>query len=73
MKKLLLLTLFIIPLLSATTTDNVYVCTGKYSKSYHNNLKCRGIKACKSEVKTISLAEAQKSHRKPCKLCYGRL
>jgi len=69
MKKLILLSLFIIPLLSGTTS-NIYICTGKYAKSYHSSQYCKGINACRSEIKTITLKQAVDLGRKPCKMCY---
>jgi len=69
MKKLILLSLFIIPLLSGKT-DNVYICTGKYAKSYHNSKECKGIKSCKSQIKTITFKQAVDLKHKPCKICY---
>jgi len=70
MKKLILIALLCFPLLSMTTDTQVYICTGKYAKSYHATTSCRGMKACKGEIKKVSLSEAQKAGRKPCGYCY---
>ena len=56
--------------MSSTTDTKVYVCTGKYAKTYHKNTNCKGIKACKSEIKTINLLDAKKAQRTACKICY---
>ena len=32
------------------TEQQVYLCTGKYSKRYHKNKTCRGLKACKGRL-----------------------
>lgn len=50
----------------------VYISTGEYAKSYHSNDNCYTIKRCKEEghLKRITLEEAKKMGRKPCKVCY---
>ena len=71
MKKLL--SLFVLVTLlschSATKTDSVYVCTGRYAHAYHSSADCRGILACKAEIQTIKLSEAQSAGRTPCHYC----
>jgi hypothetical protein len=75
MKKLLL-PLFLILLLSchtdnkSNTSNMVYICTGRYARAYHNTTDCRGIRACKAEIRTVTLEEAQKIGRTPCRYCY---
>ncbi|MFI2744244.1 hypothetical protein ACG2LH_16030 [Zhouia sp. PK063] len=52
---------------AATPTDKkVYICTGKYSKKYHYKKNCRGLNACKSSVKEITLKEALAQHKTLC-------
>lgn len=69
MKKLLFL-LFLLPALSFSDSNTVYICTGKYAKAYHKSTDCRGMKACKGETKTVTLEQAQKMGRTPCGYCY---
>jgi hypothetical protein len=47
----------------------VIICTGKYSKRYHNSM-CKGMKACKGERKKVSLEEAKRMGLTPCRYCY---
>ncbi|MDU1892236.1 MAG: hypothetical protein E6767_16250 [Dysgonomonas sp.] len=47
----------------------VIICTGKFSKCYHNSM-CRGMKACKGESKKVYLSEAKKMGLRECKFCY---
>lgn len=61
---------------SATTEKNikaieeVYICTGNYSKTYHKNRSCKGLSKCKASVKRIDLKQAKKKGRRACKICY---
>ena len=48
----------------------VYVCTGRYSKTYHKNRFCKGLSKCKASVKRIDLKQAKKKGRRACKICY---
>ncbi|MBS1686189.1 MAG: hypothetical protein JSS76_15705 [Bacteroidetes bacterium] len=52
------------------TTQMVYVCDSKGSVAYHNSKNCRGLQACKHEIKTISEAEATQLGRRRCQICY---
>ncbi|WP_321479777.1 hypothetical protein [uncultured Bacteroides sp.] len=74
MKKILLLMLLSLPLVSMTTgvkkTSSVYICTGPKSTVYHSNPKCRGLNRCSGEIKAISLADAKEMGRRACKICY---
>ncbi|MDR1884251.1 MAG: hypothetical protein LBR26_15945 [Prevotella sp.] len=47
----------------------VLICTGKYSKRYHNSM-CQGMNACKGEQKKVSLTTAKKMGLTPCGICY---
>jgi hypothetical protein len=49
---------------------SVYICTGKSSERYHRTESCNGLNACKAQVKSVSLKEAQRMGRTPCKICY---
>ncbi len=48
----------------------VYICTGSSSKRFHRTTRCRGLDNCKGSVIKVTLAEAKRKHRTPCKLCY---
>lgn len=51
--------------------DNVvYVCTGNKSKRYHKTDKCKGLSACSGSIKKVSVNEAKRMNRTPCKICY---
>jgi hypothetical protein len=47
----------------------VIICTGKYSKRYHNKI-CKGLKNCKGDTKKIYLSEAKKRGLTACGYCY---
>lgn len=47
----------------------VYICTGSSATTYHSIKNCRGLSACKSSVKEITLDQAVAMKRKPCKIC----
>ena len=68
MKKLIFLSLLLFTLISATS-DKVYICTGKYAKAYHVSMSCRGVNACRSDINTITLSEAQNMGRTTCGYC----
>ncbi len=74
MKKLLLLMVLCLPLLSMTTgveeSSSVYICTGSKATVYHSSNKCRGLNRCSGEIKAISLADAKEMGRRACKMCY---
>lgn len=52
----------------ANTETTVLICTGKYSKRYHNSM-CKGMKACKGERKRVSLSDAKKMGLTACGYC----
>jgi len=53
------------------TDDNatVLICTGEYSHRYHSHI-CRGMKACKGEIKEVTLSQAKEMGLTPCGYCY---
>lgn len=77
MKKLLFLTMLLIPLSigvqagqeSAQDAPKVYICQGSKSACYHSNPNCSGLRRCSTELKAITLDEAKKMGRRPCKVC----
>ena len=75
----IVITLFILPFSEQTTPAAGYylICTGKYSKSYHKDYKspnqyCRGLKACKAEIKRLPADQAKTKRSDPCDFCFGR-
>ena len=55
--------------LSDEEPTEVYICTGKYSHSYHRSKSCNGLNNCSGEIKKISIEEAKKEYDK-CQICY---
>ena len=51
-------------------TNSVLVCTSAAATVYHDH-KCKGLEACRAEVKTITLSEAKALNRRACRYCYG--
>ena len=56
---------------TATEQDNapVLVCTSATAAVYHNH-QCKGLLACKAEVKKATVWEAKKMGRRECRYCY---
>lgn len=52
------------------TKEVVYICTGGYSKRYHESKECRGLCNCGGIIKEISLEKAESMGRTPCQICY---
>ncbi len=69
MKKLITIVLFLV-LTAFTQTNTIYVCMSKGSVAYHSNRNCSGLAHCKSEVKTMSIADAVKMGKRECHICY---
>ena len=57
---------------SSTTekTVYVYICEGRYSKVYHKSQDCRGLSNCSTKIYKVTLEEALKMGRRPCKIEY---
>lgn len=53
-----------------TRTQYVYLCEGPYSKVYHKSPDCRGLSRCSTRIFKVTLEEAQKEGRRPCKIEY---
>jgi hypothetical protein len=51
-------------------TDYVYICQGPYSKVYHKSNDCRGLSNCSTKIIKVTLEEAVKMGRRPCKIEY---
>ena len=43
-----------------TSASEVYVCTSKRSKKYHDNYRCRGLQKCNAEIELITIEEAKR-------------
>lgn len=50
--------------------DEVYVCKGKYTKRFHNDIDCKGLMNCRSGIEIMSIEKAGNIGLTPCKLCY---
>lgn len=48
----------------------VYICTGPQSKRFHKTPNCKGLQSCSKEIKAVTLEQARKMGRTPCKWCY---
>lgn len=55
---------------SVRKVDYVYICEGPYSKVYHKSNVCRGLSNCSTKIYKVTLAEAEKMGRRPCKIEY---
>lgn len=51
-------------------TDAVLVCTSAAATVYHDH-KCKGLEACRADIKTVTLSEAKALNRRACRYCYG--
>jgi hypothetical protein len=57
-------------LTTARQTEYVYLCEGPYSKVYHKASDCRGLSNCSTKIYKVTLEEAVKTGRRPCKIEY---
>jgi hypothetical protein len=51
-------------------TQYVYLCEGPKSTVYHASNICRGLSRCSTKIYKVTLAEAIKMGRRPCKIEY---
>lgn len=57
-------------LLPSEFDEEVFVCTGDDSFSYHHDKYCKGLKSC-GEIKVkMELCDAEDNNFSPCKICY---
>lgn len=54
---------------AATKASKVYICTGPSSRRYHATSQCRGLSRCSGEIREVTLEEATRLHRTPCRMC----
>lgn len=69
-KKTLIVGLLSVFLLSFSSQQAVYVCKGKSSARYHKSNRCRGLNNCSTSIYKVSVAEAKRLGRTPCKIEY---
>ena len=50
------------------SAQDVYICTSRGAKSYHKTERCANAN-CSKSVKQVTIAEAERMHRKPCQRC----
>ncbi len=75
MKNLILFLMFVLPICGfAQTSDKpvkVYISTSSMAKAYHKTKNCISLKNDQDKLKYITLDDAKKLGRTPCKNCYG--
>ncbi|MBQ6653514.1 MAG: hypothetical protein IJM81_09045 [Prevotella sp.] len=76
MKSILsILLLSVMPLIGMAQTPTqpakVYISTSKMAKKYHKTKSCVSLKQDQHRLKAITVAQAKKLGRMPCKNCYG--
>lgn len=52
------------------TDSKVWICTGENSTRYHSKSDCAGLNNCQASKKLITLTQARKMKRTPCKRCF---
>ncbi|WP_207432229.1 thermonuclease family protein [Sabulibacter ruber] len=52
-----------------TKGGKVMICQSKGSKTFHVDKNCHLLEQCKSTITSITLTQAQKERRTPCKVC----
>lgn len=56
----------------AIAQEKVYVVMSNTAQVYHSNKNCSGLKSATHTIKEVSIEEAKKMGRRPCKICYGK-
>jgi len=67
-EKIVLLLLLLLPLISFTGSNDVYICKSKGAKKYHLIKDCRGLSNCKADIIKVTLKEAQGQGKGICGL-----
>ena len=64
--------LYLIPHVSSSDNNTVYISKGTCAYAYHMKKSCRALKRCVEEghVITVTLSKAKEMGRRPCKICY---
>ena len=50
--------------------EDVYICTGSSARKYHKWKGCRGLNKCRGVIKKMSIQNARRLGREPCKMCH---
>jgi hypothetical protein len=66
MKKFLFLFLVIALTSFHTFEDKVFICHSKGASKYHYSETCRGLNACKHEIKKVSISSAKEMGYELC-------
>ena len=70
-KAFLTFALMLIAAVSTASGDTyVYICTGSKSVRFHKTPTCRGLNNCQGTITKITLEDARKMGRTPCKICH---
>jgi hypothetical protein len=75
MRKIIIGLFFILASVYATSSESipseekVLICVSPNSYAYHSHY-CQGLKRYTHEVKEVTIDEAKRMGRKPCKYCY---
>jgi hypothetical protein len=48
----------------------VYICNSSRAYAYHSDINCSGLNHCTHGISKVTLEEAQKMGRVPCRRCY---
>jgi len=48
----------------------VYICTGSFAYRFHSTPYCSGLNNCRGDIIKMSLKNAKKKGRTPCRKCY---
>ena len=54
----------------AAQEKKVWICASSSAYAYHSNPNCSGLSKCTKGIKQISISEAVRLGRRPCKICY---
>lgn len=72
MKKSVLLFYVLLGIITLSScADNVYICTGGYSRRFHRTEYCKGLRNCSGIVKKLTKKEAIDMYKTPCHICYS--
>lgn len=55
----------------AREQQKVYVVLSTTAHVYHSKKDCRGLQNATHRIKQVTVEEAKKMGRRPCKICYG--
>jgi hypothetical protein len=58
------------PIVRRAEAEYVYICKGPKSLVYHRSEDCRGLSHCSTQIYKVTLADAVRMGRRPCKIEY---